>query len=556
MSIHETYSEQFYNSHISDYDELYEAFVWEVPEVFNLATYVCDRWAENEQREAVYTEIDGREEEVTTFGELRDKSSKFANYLSQQGVSPGDRVLLTGVQKPETLIAYVGIWKVGAVAVPLSYLFGTEGLLYRINDSRPEVAVFDQSNIDTFREVRDEVHSVDTILTTGVDDTIDSETDMMEAMDGNSASFEVAETSADDPAGIYYTSGTTGPAKGVVLPHQALLGTIPGAAMSYHNLELPEVFWSPHEWSWAAFYITILPPLFQGRPVVGQGSDQFDPVETFEMIEKYGISNTLLPSTAIRMMMKIDNPNERYDLDSMQVIATGGEAVGPSVIESLESTFENAIVHEVYGQSEAPLFIGDSEALGVPHREGNMGRPAPGHEVTIVDPETAEKTVDRGDVGEIALVCEDDLLPMLGYWEKPEITDEKIQNGFLLTEDMGKLNEDGYVSFKGRKDKVIISAGYRLGPEEIEDTVVRHEAVVNAGVIGIPDETRGEVPKAFIVLVPDHEPSKETKESIHKFVKSELAKHEYPREIEFIDELPKTTTGKVSRSKLEKEEDL
>jgi acetyl-CoA synthetase len=547
----------FYEHEWDSYDQLHEEFEWEVPDEFNMATYVCDRWADEKRRVALFAENEAGEERTYTFWQLRNITNRLANYLADHGVERGDRIGVNAPQKPETLFAHIAAWKLGAVSVPLSTLFGPDALSYRLEDSEAVACIVDESNIDALREVREDMSVPGTVLT--VDTTPqDNETDLWNALDGVSREFETVTTDAEDDAIIIYTSGTTGKPKGVRHAHRMLLGHLPLFVTTFCNMELTEsdVHWTPSEWAWVASMFDVLfPGLYYGMPVVAYAGGPFDPEKSFELIEKYGVTNFFAPPTALRMMMQVDSPGERYNIDDMRVIASGGESLGQSIVDWANEVFGGAAVHEGYGQTEANVIIGDCTAI-TEFREGKMGRAGPGHEIQIVDPETAEATVDPGDMGEIAVRYERNPVCFKEYWNKPDRTEQKVRNGWLLTEDLGSMDEDGYIAFKSRKDDVIISAGYRIGPEEVEESLAGHEAVADTAVIGLPDEERGEIPKAFVVLADGYEEFEELEADLQNHVRNRLADYEYPREIEFVEELPKTETGKVRRASLREREGI
>lgn len=546
----------FYEEDWESYDELRDEFEWEIPEQFNVAAYVCDRWADDEGRTALYAETEGGETRSYTYRELRDVSNRLANYLRAQGVERGDRVGVNAPQRPETVFAHVACWKLGAVSVPLSTLFGPDALGYRLDDAGAVAAIVDESNVENFREARPSLDALDAALTVGDADPADDEIDFWEAVERESESFDTVETDPEDDAILIYTSGTTGDPKGVRHAHRMLLGHLPLFVTTFGNMELrdDDVFWTPAEWAWiASLFDVVVPGLYYGKSVVAYDGGQFDPEVAFELLERYDVSNFFGPPTALRMMMQVDEP-DCFDVDTVRVVAGGGESLGGSVVDWAEEVFDGAVVHEGYGQTEANMLVGDCTAL-LEVREGTMGRAGPGHEVAIVDPETAEPTVNPGDVGEIAVRYEGNPVCFKEYWRKPEKTDRKVKNGWLLTEDLGWMDEDGYVAFESRKDDVIISAGYRIGPTEIEETLSHHPAVAGSAVIGVPDDQRGAVPKAFVVVA-DYEANDALRADLREHVRSRLAKYEYPREIEFVDELPTTTTGKIRRATLREWEGL
>jgi acetyl-CoA synthetase len=539
----------FYEREWESYDALQAAFEWEVPETFNIATYVCDRWAaERPASPALYGEEAGGDRERYTFAELDAAASRLANHLAAEGVTRGDRVGVNLPQRPETVVTHVACWKLGAVSVPLSTLFGPDAVGYRLRDAGAVACVVDASNVGSLREARSDT-AVETVLTVDAAPEGD-ERDFHEAIDGHAPAFETVATDAEDDAFLIYTSGTTGNPKGVRHAHRALLGHLPLFLTTFGDCAFAddETYWTPSEWAWiASLFDVVFPGLYYGRPIVAYRGGSFDPAAAFGVVERYGVTNFFAPPTALRMMMQTDPAG--FDLASLRVVASGGESLGASVATWAAETFDGAVVHEGYGQTEANMLVGGCSSL-FPWKEGYIGRAGPGHEVAIVDPETAEATVPAGEVGEIAVRYEGNPVCFKEYWGKPEKTKGKVRNGWLLTEDLGSMDEEGYLKFESRKDDVIISAGYRIGPTEVEEALATHPAVADAGVIGVPDAERGEVPKAFVVLAAGHEASDDLAAALRTHVRERLAKYEYPRDIEFIDDLPKTSSGKVRRQSL------
>lgn len=541
------------------YERLIESFEWEVPEQFNAVTYVCDRWAEADPDRVAMVAVKPDDADTEyTYRQLRTYANQLANQLAAQDVERGDRVAVSGAQKLECLVTLLAAWKLGAVAVPLSVRFGPDGLGYRLQDSGASAFVVDEVALPALREISDDCEILDTVLTVGDIATEGNETPFWAAIEGRSTAFETATTDANAPAAILYTSGTTGAPKGVVHPQRTLLGVLPSHVMHARNMELrdDDLVYSPAEWSWIGpLYQGVLASLYYGTPVLGDADPQFDPGRTFALINRYGITVIGGAMTVYRMMMQVPEPGERYDLSSLRVVLGAGEPLGQTVVDWWRDLVDGVAVHEAYGQTEAGVVAGDCEALGVEHKPGYMGKPLPGVAVGLLDPGLAEP-VDQGEVGELAIRSDGNPGCFTEYWEDSEKTAGKIQDGWLLTEDTGTQAADGYLSFHSRKDDVIISSGYRIGPAEIEESLATHEAVADAGVIGVPDDTRGEVPKAFVVLAENHEPTDELRAKLQAHVKDRLAKYEYPRELAFVDELPKTTTGKVHRHNLRKREEL
>jgi len=539
----------------TDIDELRDRFEWEVPGTFNMARVVCERWAEATPAEtALFVEDESGASDTYTFAELDAAASRLANLLADEGVTRGDRVGVNLPQKPETAIAHIACWKLGAVSVPLSTLFGPEGLGLRLGDCDATAAVVDASNVGALRDATAEFDlSLDPVLTVGeVPDRRDDERDLHAATAGYDDERAAPATDAEADAMVIYTSGTTGAPKGVRHAHRMLLGHLPGVQLA-SNLHIGEAerYWTPAEWAWiASLFDIVFPALFYGQPVLAYHGGEFDPATAFELLERYDITMFFAPPTALRFMMRVDGD---YDVESLRVIASGGESLGRAVADWADETFGGAAVHEGYGQTEANVVVTECSALGCT-RDGSMGVAAPGHEVTVVDPETAEE-LPPGEVGEIAVRYEGDPVCFKEYWNRPDRTAGKLRNGWLLTEDLGRRDEDGFFEFQARKDDVIISSGYRIGPEEIEDTLAAHEAVADAAVIGVPHDERGEVPKAFVVLA-GREPAAELRQALMTHVRDRLADYEYPREVEFLDELPQTSTGKVRRQSLREREGI
>jgi acetyl-CoA synthetase len=538
------------------FEEIRDWFEWEVPDRFNIAAYVCDRWAEETpEQTALFVEDESGATDTYTFAEFEAAASRLANHLAASGVERGDRIGVNLPQKPETAIAHVAAWKLGAVSVPLSTLFGPDGLGYRLADAGASACIVDGSNVDALRRARDD-YDLDLASVLVVDGQPEGdEQAYADAVAGRDAEYEAVDTPAEDDALLIYTSGTTGDPKGVRHAHRVLLGHLPGI-QTVADFEFGDEtrFWTPAEWAWiASLFNIVFPALFYGRPVLAYHGGEFDPAKAFNLLDRYDITMLFAPATALKFMMQV--PSEEYDVDSLRVIGSGGETLGESVAEWAAETFSGAAVHEGYGQTEANVTVVENGSLAE-QRTGSMGLAAPGHEVTIVDPETGEPTVEPNQVGEIAVRYEGDPVCFKEYWNEPAKTDTKVRNGWLLTEDLGRIDEDGYFYFESRKDDVIISSGYRIGPEEIEESLASHDAVTDAAVIGVPHEERGEVPKAFVLVADGYDPGNELRETLMAHVKDRLAKYEYPREVEFVAELPRTTTGKVRRQSLREQEGL
>jgi acetyl-CoA synthetase len=472
-------------------------------------------------------------------------SNRLANALRANGISKGDRVGILLPQCPETAITHVAVYKLGAIAVPLFTLFGPDALEYRLSNSGAKAVITDIANIEKLLQIRDHVLDLKIIFVTGPTSEA-GVLDFWGALEKGSSHFKPAPTGPDDPAMIIYTSGTTGPPKGALHAHRVVLGHVPGVEF-FHNFfpRKDDLYWTPADWAWIGGLIDVLLPSWHhGVPVVAHRARKFDPEQAFHLIAKYGIRNAFMPPTALKIMRLVKDPRNRHEF-RMRTIGSGGETLGEELLDWGRQVMDLEI-NEFYGQTEVNLVVGNCcEIMQV--RRGSMGKPIPGHRVEIVDLEGNVCAPDT--IGEIAIRRPDPVM-FLGYWENPTATRNKFVGDWSLTGDLGKKDQDGYIWYIARKDDVITSSGYRIGPAEIEGCLMKHPAVAMSAVIGKPDEVRTEIVKAFIVLKAEVHASQELAATIKDFVKTRLAAHEYPREIEFVSELPMTNTGKIIRREL------
>lgn len=533
----------------STYNEVYEGFHWNIPEFYNIGIDVCDKWADERYRLALIYEDEGGRTEKFTFWDIKNLSNRLANALRANGVVRGDRIGILLPQCPETAIAHIAVYKLGAIAIPLFTLFGPDALEYRLMNSGTKAVVTDGTNIEKLLQIRDRLPELKIIFVTrGKPGT--GVVDFWTALEKGSSHFEAVMTKADDPALIIYTSGTTGPPKGALHAHRVVLGHVPGVEF-FHNFfpKKEDIYWTPADWAWIGGLIDVLLPSWHhGVPVVAYRAKKFDPEQAFYFIAKYGIRNAFMPPTALKMMRQVKDPKSRYEY-RMRTIGCGGETLGEELLDWGRQVMDLEI-NEFYGQTEVNLVVGNCCEI-LPIRRGSMGKPIPGHRVEVVDAEG--NIVSLGTVGEIAILRPDPVM-FLNYWQNPQATRDKFVGDWSLTGDLGKKDEDGYLWYVARKDDVITSSGYRIGPAEIEDCLLKHPAVSMAAVIGKPDPVRTEVVKAFVVLKPDVPFREGLAAEIQEFVKTHLAAHEYPREVEFINELPMTSTGKIIRGELRRRE--
>jgi acetyl-CoA synthetase len=537
------------------YREVYEAFRWSIPADFNIARYACARWAGERERFALYWEDESGETSAWTYWDLQQAANRLSNALRSLGVERGDRVALVLPQRPETIVTYLACFQLGAIAVPLSFLFGPDALEYRLADSGTKVVVVDAQTAANLEAARPRVPSLEHVIgAAGAEGPgyLRWEDTLARA----SRRFEAVATQAADPAAIIYTSGTTGPPKGALLPHQALLGNLPGFEHSHDGFpQRGDLFWSPADWAWTGgLWDALMPTLFHGRAILGYRG-RFDAERAFHLLQKYSVRNTFLFPTALKMMMKaVPDPRARYDLD-LRTLMSGGEALSPALLQWCREHL-GVTANEIFGQTEINYIVGNSHTLW-PVKPGSMGRPYPGHRIAVID--DAGQELPAGAVGDVAVHRRwidgtPDPVFFLGYWGNEAATRAKYSGDWCRTGDQAQADADGYLWYQGRADDMFKVAGYRVGPTEIENCLVKHAAVANCAVVPSPDETRGAVVKAFILLAPGHAPSEPLKDSLRDHVKRFLAPYQQPREIEFVSELPMTTTGKVQRKVLRERE--
>ncbi|WP_428522139.1 AMP-binding protein [Roseibium sp.] len=526
----------------STYDTLTRNFMWPQPTAYNIASVVSDQWAAaTPDRLAIRRVFDDGQTEDWSHLELNRAANRFANALQALGVKPGDRVALLLPQIPQTAIAHLATYKIGAIAVPLAALFGLEALSYRLSDSGAKALVTDTAGLAKLNEVRDQLPGLELVISVdGAEQGVEAFSELQERA---SDTFQTVQTSPNDPALMIYTSGTTGQPKGVLHGHRVLMGHMPGIELSQNFLGQPDdLFWTPADWAWAGGLLNALfPALSLGVPVVCHASRKFDPEFAFRLLEQQKIRNAFIPPTALRMLRAVENPASRFKLN-WRSVGSAGESLGKETYDWFADEF-GFKVNEFYGQTESNAVLGSSAALGVT-RSGAIGKATPGHDVAIID--EAGNPVPAETLGQIAVRRPDPVM-FLEYWNKPEATKDKFIGDWMITGDQGVMDEDGYVHFVGRDDDLITSASYRIGPGEIEDCLIKHPAVALAAAVGKPDPLRTEIVKAYVVLKTGEQPTPALEDSIRSFVRDRLSAHEYPREIGFVDSLPMTTTGKVIR---------
>lgn len=537
--------------HNDQYAELYEEYRWQVPSSFNIAEVCCRRWASDPTRIALICDDDRGASRKLTYAMLQQQANRLSNLLHTLKVPRFARVALILPQRMETAIAHIACYQSAAVAMPMSILFGPDAMEYRLCDSEATVAIVDRASLPSLLAIRDRCPALRHVI--AIDCKQEGTLDWQSSLASCAADYQAQETAADDPAILIYTSGTTGSPKGALLPHRALIGNLTGFVASQNWFpQEGDVFWSPADWAWTGGLMdALLPTLYFGKPIVGY-CGRFSAEMAFRLLEKHAVTNTFLFPTALKMMMKAEpHPRGKYNLN-LRAIMSAGEAVGDAVFAWGQKAL-SITINEMFGQTEMNYIVGNC-AERWPAKPGSMGRPYPGHRVAVIDEDGKE--APNGVTGEVALHRTDihgtpDPIFFLEYLHNPAATAAKYSGDWCRTGDLASMDDDGYLWYQGRTDDMFKAAGYRIGPAEIENCLVKHESVANAAVVPKPDAERGNLVKAFVVPTPgtprDAESIARLTAELQDHVRGKLAPYEYPKEIEFVDELPMTTTGKIQR---------
>ena len=516
-------------SQYSSYAEAVADHEWRVPERYNIAADVCDKHPAGKLA-MIHEDVEGNVREVH-WGELQQLSNRFASVLKAHGVERGDRVAMVLPPTPETAAAFFGTYKSGAILLSMSVLYGDDGIRHRVKDSDPKVLVTNAAN----------QHRVDPSL---VEHVLILDDELLQSGDPE---FDAVDTAADDPAQLYYSSGTTGLAKGIVHAHRYLLAH--EEFVYCHDVRDGERFHGMGEWAWAAGIAPLLGPWRYGAvQLVLQRKGGFDPHKQLDFLSRHEATNVFTTPTAMRSMMGIAKAGERYP-QKFRIVCSAGEPLNPEAIRWFREQY-GVTVLDYYGLTESYPLVANYPFMDV--REGSMGKPMPGWDVQILDED--ERPLPQGERGEICLRARSNPHYPLGYWRNEDDSKQTFGGDWFHTKDAASLDEDGYIWYEGRADDVIIAAGYRIGPFEVESALLEHACVAEAAAVASPDERRGNVVKAFIVLAEGKEGSDELVDEIKGFVRDRLSAYAYPRKIEFVDELPKTLTGKIRRIELRQAE--
>lgn len=523
------------------WDDIRADFRWPQLDRFNMAASCVERWARQDpDRIALICPDEGGHVTHVSFQSLNQYANRFANVLTAHGFARGDRCAILLQQSLETAICHFGIYKCAGVALPLFTLFGADALQFRLQDSQAKILVTDAANLPKVLEIADTLPSLQHIFC--IDGAVETARSFYTDLGAAADTFQSQHTSPDDPALLVYTSGTTGPPKGALHGHRVLIGHLPCAETAYNFFpHKGDVAWTPADWAWMGGLMnTMMPSLYYGVPVVAYRMGKFDPEKVYNLINAHAVSLSFLPPTALKLMRQIPAPGGT----TLRSVLSGGEALGAATFEWARTGL-GLTINEIYGQTECNLVLGNCVRVFDP-KPGSMGLPNPGSTVAVVD-ETGHP-VPAGTVGEIG-IHRDHMGMFLGYWNQPEKTASKFKNDFLMTGDVAEMDEDGFFWFSSRDDDVISSAGYRVGPTEIENCLQSHPDVVFAGVIGVPDDIRGQAVKAYVVLA-DRAQGQDLSQDLINRVKDRISPHVAPRTIAFLDAMPMTATSKIMRRDL------
>jgi len=540
---------------ILDGDVTYENIVqnFEIPVIksYNIAVDTVDKHAAGEKGDLIALIFESKEGATRsyTYRDLSELSDRFANFLRQKGVVKGDVVACFTGQGLECAMAHLGSYKIGAIVAPLSHLYGPEAVKHVLDDCSPKVIVTQRDLWDRLSDFRDGL-KIEQVIVSG--EVKDGETDFYEILSiALNEQFCIETTDVDDPALLLYTSGSTGMPKGILHRQGILRGYLSSVSLFYQlDLVVPnQVLWTVSDWSWVAgIFNVMLTGWYFGQTVVA-GGQQFSPDRTFDFIQRHGVTHCFLTPTALKRLATKEKVGVVWKSLRLRAIGTGGEPLPGSVLKWANEEL-HIPVNEFYGLTEVNHLIGNCARLWA-IKPGSMGRAYPGHNLAVLDEAGIE--VETGTVGEIA-ARDDDPTLFIGYWKNPRKTQEIRHGCWIRTGDFGYRDDEGYFWYKGREDDLIKSSGYRIGPAEIEDALVGHPSVAEAAVIGVPDPDRGQIIKAFVCLLENVTSSEELSQELQKYVKQRLAFFKYPRLIEFVEEFPLTSTGKINRKELRRRE--
>ncbi len=531
-----------------DYDETYKNFKWNVPEFYNFGLDVIDAWAKKKPDKLALLAIDtdGETTRKISFKELSKESSKFANVLKEIGVKKGDRIFIMVPRIPEWYYAMLGMIKIGAIPMPTTVMATPKDIEFRLNRSDAVMAITDSENSPKVDEVKDKCPTLKKMLVIGGkrNGWVSYDENMKKA----SENLKIEKTKSSDPLLIYFTSGTESYPKMVIHTQAYAIGHLVTAKFC-QDLKESDVHWTIADTGWAK---TAWGKLF-GQWIVGATivqfniKDKFSAADALDTIQKFKVTTFCAPPTIYRMMILEDL--SKWNFKNLRHCMSAGEPLNPEVINTWKE-HTGLHIYDFYGQTESVALVSNYRCLEV--RPGSMGKPTPGHIVEIVDDDG--KILPPGEEGNICVKVKPEWPPGIfrEYWKDDEKTAKCFRGNWYYTGDRAYKDKEGYIWFVGRADDVIKASGYRISPFEVESVLIEHPAVAEAAVVGAPDDVRGIVVKAYVILAPGHKPSDALRKDIQDFVKKTTAPYKYPRILEFVDKLPKTISGKIRRVELRK----
>jgi acyl-coenzyme A synthetase/AMP-(fatty) acid ligase len=526
-----------------DYKKEYKNWKWDIPEKYNIGYDCVDKHTETNKKNkvALFWENEQGDSDKFTYNDMKRLTNKFGNALKNLGFKKGDRFLLRLPNLPEFQISFLGGVKIGAIPIPSSVMFRAHEIEYRVNDSSSKAVITTSKYIKEVNEIKDECPSLEKIII--VDDAYGDQLLYEDLMKESSPNLEIEPTSRDDMAFFCYTSGTTGNPKGAVHLHHWVPGNDPSVLfwqqgrdddLLTHTGDLNWIF--PlgngflYPWRWG--FSTLI---YDGR---------FNPEHWFDLLEKYKVTNLASVPTAYRMFLTVKDANKKYDLSALRHCISAGEPLNPRVIQ-LWKNWYGLDIYDGIGMTEIMVYLSNYEGMKI--KPGSCGKPQPGRICKIVDHDGKE--LPQGEPGVLA-IKEGDPGLFKEYWNKPDKTNKSFKNGFFLSGDVLYQDEDGYFWFSGRDDDLIMAAGYRISPFEVESAIISHPEVLECAVVASPDKMRGVIVKAFVILLDQSKASDDLVKDIQEHTKMVAAPYKYPREVEFVEELPKTQSGKIKRKEL------
>ncbi len=526
------------------YEERVASFRWQIPETFNFAWNVIDAYAEDRSRLALVWEDESGRQARWTFWDFREQSLRFANALRGLGVGRGDPVMIMLPRIPEWHVALLAALRLGALVIPCTAQLRAKDIRYRANHSEAKAIITTGDNVAEIDAVRADCPSLRVFLAVGAPAT--GWEGFHDVLGRASRSLDPVVTRSDEPAICFYTSGTTKDPKAVLHTHAYTLAhRLTGEA--WLDVQKTGLHWTTSDTGWAkAAWGVVFGPWSHGVPLLLYNG-RFEPKKELELLERHQVSTFCAPPTEYRLLVKEDLG--RYDFSKLRHCTGAGEPLNPEVISRWKDAL-GLTIHDGYGQTETIILVGNFQ--GLPVRPGSMGKPAPGHDVRVID-EGGRELAD-GEVGDVAVRCRPPSL-FREYWKNPEETQGSFRGEYYVTGDRATRDAQGYLWFVGRADDVIISAGYRIGPFEVESALLTHPAVLESAVVASPDAIRGSIVKAFVKLRPGSDPSPSLASELQEHVKRTTAPYKYPREVEFVGELPKTVSGKIRRVELRRLEE-